>query len=62
MAGYQTQMVIMFGNLTTLLLSKGILNEADLVDVKNIKEEFDQLRKDVYEADLLGRADEGRPQ
>ncbi len=62
MAGYQAQMVIMFGNLTTLPFSKGILNETDLDDIKNIKEEFDELRKDVYQSELLGQADEGKPQ
>ena len=61
MASYQTQMVMRFDNLTALLLNKGILNETDLDDIKNIKEKFDELREKVNQDFLLYLADEGKP-
>ncbi|MCZ6661103.1 MAG: hypothetical protein O6916_06665 [bacterium] len=61
MAAYQAQMVMRFDNLTALLLNKGILNETDLDDIKNIKEKFDELREKVNQDFLLYLADEGKP-
>ena len=62
LAGYLSQMVVRFDNLTTFLLGKGILNEADLDDIKNTEKEIGQLAKDVAVEILLHQADEGKPQ
>ena len=55
-------MVVRIDNLTTFLLGKGILNEADLDDIKNTEKEIGQLAKDVAVEILLHQADEGKPQ
>jgi len=55
-------MLVRFENLTALLLSKDILNEADLDDIKNTEERIGQLRENILQDILLERADEGKPQ
>ena len=49
-------------NLTAFLLGKGILNEADLDDIKNTEEEVARLEEDANRTILLDQADEGKPQ